>query len=120
MFWTAWSKDYLRNLPPIVNKFKAKGKIQEGSLVLIQEDNTPRMKWPMGLVKRVFPGRDGLVRSVEIKTSRGLVVQPIQRLHNLEIGCQDTCGSGIALDVPAEKETQTSEIPREPNGLDVL
>jgi len=33
----------------------------------------------------VFPGRDGLIRSVEVKTSRGVLVRPIQRLHDLEI-----------------------------------
>ncbi|XP_064637169.1 uncharacterized protein LOC135493625 [Lineus longissimus] len=56
LFWEIWSKDYIRNLPPSVTKFKTKGKVGVGSLVLIHEDNVPRMKWPLGLVTKEFPG----------------------------------------------------------------
>lgn len=85
LFWFIWNKDYLRNLPPAVNKFRNKGAIRKGSVVLIREDNTPRMKWPLGLVVNIYPGRDGVVRSVQLKTNRGSVVRSIQRLHELEI-----------------------------------
>ena len=85
LFWTTWSKDYLRNLPPAINKFQSKGSIDVGSVVMIREDNLVRMKWPLGVVTKLFPGRDGNVRSVELKTAKGTLVRPIQKLHNLEV-----------------------------------
>ena len=39
----------------------------------------------MGRVDRLFPGRDGLIRTVTLKTQRGLLRRPVQRLHRLEV-----------------------------------
>jgi hypothetical protein len=79
IFWEI-SKDYLRNLPPTVNKFKTSGNVKVWSLVLIREDHIPRMKWPLGLMVKEFPGRDGLTRSVEIKTTKG-TTRGLVRIH---------------------------------------
>lgn len=88
-FWQIWSKDYLRSLPPFVPKFEARGDLKEGSVVLIREDSFPRLSWPIGVVSRLIPGRDGKSRSMEVKTSKGKVIRPVQRLHNLEINNED-------------------------------
>ena len=61
------------------------GYVQVGSLVLVQGETRHRLSWPIGVVKQVFPGRDGVVRAVDIKTSKGLLTHSIQRLHVLEI-----------------------------------
>ena len=84
-FWSQWSQDYLRNLPPVIGRFKAQGQIRVGSVVLIREDNVTRLKWPMGVVTEVYPGKDGSIRSVQLKTKGGIFTRPIQRLHNLEV-----------------------------------
>ena len=47
-FWTVWRDVYLRNLPHSVRKFSHQGQLQPGSVVLVREDNVPRMKWVMG------------------------------------------------------------------------
>ena len=75
----------MRNLPPTVNHLRARGDLKVGSLVLVREDNVKRMHWPIGKVKKVFPGRDGVVRSVELQTAKGHLLRSIQRLHQLEI-----------------------------------
>ena len=38
-----------------------------------------------GIVQEVFPGRDGVIRAVRIKTVKGIVTRPIQKVHDLEI-----------------------------------
>lgn len=83
-FWHFWTSNYLRNLPPFKGLI-ANGVIQEGELVLIRDEITPRLKWPMGLVIKVFPGVDGLSRMVELKTEKGNLIRPIQKLHSLEV-----------------------------------
>jgi hypothetical protein len=83
-FWEIWSEEYLRNLPSAIPKFQNQGQIKMGSLVLIREDNTPRMHWLIGVIERVHQGRDGVVRSADIRTSKGLRTRAIQRIHLLE------------------------------------
>ena len=68
-----------------MNKFKSNCSLKDGSLVLIREDNVSRMNWPLGLVIETFPGRDGKIRSVNVRTSQGVVCRPIQKLHDLEV-----------------------------------
>lgn len=84
-FWTVWSKEYLRNLPPTIRKFRPQGKLCEGAVVLIEEDNMPRQKWDLGVVTRLLPGRDGIARSAEVRTVRGQKTRAVQRLHDLEV-----------------------------------
>lgn len=59
-----------------------------GSIVLVREDNTPRLQWPIGVIVNVYPGRDGLIRSVDVKTRKGVFNRTIQTLHDLEINPQ--------------------------------
>ena len=83
-FWSIWSSEYLRNLPPVVRGFNKRGNITVGSVVLIREDNCPRLQWPIARITKAFIGKDGIARSFEVKTATGNV-RPIKRLHNLEI-----------------------------------
>ncbi|GFV53663.1 uncharacterized protein TNCV_1042701 [Trichonephila clavipes] len=41
----------------------------ENQLVLLKDPNTKPLDWPMGHILEVFPGSDGLVRVVNVKTS---------------------------------------------------
>ena len=83
-FWAVWTAEYLRNLPPAV-RGKGQGTLEVGSPVLVHEVGTPRLKWDLGVVTRVLPGRDGLVRSAEVRTRGGLRTRAVQRLHSLEV-----------------------------------
>ena len=56
-----------------------------GDVVLINEDNIPRLQWEVGVVTNLFTGRDNRIRSVKVKTSKTYKVRSIQRLHNLEL-----------------------------------
>ena len=38
----------------------------------------------MRRVDRLFPGKDGLIRTVTLKTKKGLLRRPVQGLHRLE------------------------------------
>jgi len=40
-----------------------------GDLVLLADESFPRGKWPLGRIVEVMPSRDGLVRTVRVKTS---------------------------------------------------
>ena len=84
-FWKIWSTNYITNLPNVVKGFTQKCKLAKGDLVLIKEDNVPRLKWPIGVVVDMFPGHDGIVRSIRVRTKKGELTRPIQRAYDLEI-----------------------------------
>ena len=55
-----------------------------GDLVLIADERVPRNVWPMGLVVNTHFSRDGLVRSVEVKTKSNILLRPVHKLVHLE------------------------------------
>ncbi|UYV64637.1 hypothetical protein LAZ67_3001419 [Cordylochernes scorpioides] len=63
------------------NKTKS---IKEGDVVLIEVDNKRRTEWPIGVIEKTYPGKDGIVRVAMIKTKRGNFLRPVQRLFFLE------------------------------------
>ncbi|XP_045027159.1 uncharacterized protein LOC123470673 [Daphnia magna] len=67
-----------------IDKFHCKGgpgrKIRVGEVVIIHDDNTKRLMWTIGVVKELITSRDGLIRSVTVKTPNGtLSTAPFNR-----------------------------------------
>ncbi|GFW26076.1 hypothetical protein TNCV_3308471 [Trichonephila clavipes] len=62
----------------------------ETQLVLLKDTNTKPLDWPRGRILEVFPGSDGLVRVVNVKTSTGILKRAITKLsgygHELVAG----------------------------------
>ena len=83
-FWRVWTKEYLRHLPQQLGK-GGHPRVQVGDLVVIREDNIPRLMWPLGRIEEVYEGKDGIVRSCKLRVKTKSMVRPIQRLYNLEV-----------------------------------
>ena len=62
--------------------------MQVDDIVLIEDSNAIRGQWTMGVVTETFPGKDGKVRSVNVKYKRTgdgvksftIVKRPVQKL----------------------------------------
>lgn len=79
-FWTKWSKEYLHQLTQR-NKWRtANVNIKVGDLVILKDENTAPTFWPIARVVQTFPGRDGLVRVVEVKTQNTTLRRPIAKV----------------------------------------
>ena len=114
-FWRIWSSEYLRSLPAAFQKFKKAGNIQVGSVVLIREDNMPRMKWCVGVIQNLHHGVDGLPRAADIKTSSGVKTRAIQRLYNLEIESEGS----VEVDVDSiDNDTRADGVEDVSDGVD--
>lgn len=70
-FWKMWHKQYLNVLQNRPKWLNISPNIKIGTLVILREDNVPVMFWPMARVVNTYPGHDGHVRAVEVKTSNG-------------------------------------------------
>ena len=84
-FWGRWHHEYLHNLSVRPKWNVEQPPLRVGYVVLISEDKTSRGKWPLARVIEVYPGKDDLIRTVLLQTSKGQFKRPVQRLHNLEL-----------------------------------
>ncbi|UYV67111.1 hypothetical protein LAZ67_4003911 [Cordylochernes scorpioides] len=64
--------------------------LKEGDLVLIGQDNTKRILWPVGKIVKLYLGKDGVNRVAKVKTSTGEWLRPVQRLFPFEISSEET------------------------------
>ncbi|GFR10971.1 integrase catalytic domain-containing protein [Trichonephila clavata] len=80
-------KEYLLELRSVMFTKQSKNipNLKIDDVVLIREDNVKRYNWKLGRIKKLFPGRDGKVRSCEIQLSKGVIKRPVERLYNLEV-----------------------------------
>ena len=77
-FWKIWKEQYITNLPPIVRSHKKGGTVVVGDIVLIRDEPlVSRLQWPLAKVVKVHPGSDGKIRSVDVRTAKGIVCRPI-------------------------------------------
>lgn len=91
-FWESWKNDYITSLQ-IRNKwYKVNENLKIGDMVIVQDENTPTAKWPLGRIAAVQHSNDGLVRSASVTitgrkkkdgvsiTSTKLLDRPVQKL----------------------------------------
>lgn len=77
----------------------------------------PRLQWPLGLVVEIFPGKDGVLRSVNVKTSRGVLNRAVQKLHALEVSSHEytdvneTAQNLPDVDAVVQESYDTSPLP---------
>ena len=83
-FWARWSKEYLPTLLKRKKWFTEMKLPKIGDVCLITEENCSRPSWRIGRITKTMKGKDGLVRTFKLKTAKGFVHRPAQRLHLLE------------------------------------
>jgi len=66
---------------------EAKFKHKVGDVVIIKTNNKNPGTWPLAIVSATYPGKDGIIRAVELKTTHGTIERPVQHLYPLEIAC---------------------------------
>ncbi|KAJ8914935.1 hypothetical protein NQ315_016089 [Exocentrus adspersus] len=89
-YWKRWQSEYLTNLQ-ISQKWNTPSlPVKVGMVVVLIKENVPPLHWPLGIVKEIYPGKDGTVRVALIKTKCGTYKRPVVRLcplptHPLQI-----------------------------------
>ncbi|XP_045778202.1 uncharacterized protein LOC123876110 [Maniola jurtina] len=84
-YWQRWSREYLSSLQSRQKWNTPSLPIQVGCIVIIRDDNSPPLSWPLGIIQEVYPGKDGVVRTARVRTRTGSYVRPVVRLCPLPL-----------------------------------
>ena len=80
-FWNRWTKEYLNHLQT-VSKWKHVGtKPQVNDLVLVAEDNTTPLQWPLARILELYLGNEEVARVAKIKTKNATLIRPVIKLR---------------------------------------
>ena len=85
-FWKRWVREYLPTIQHRRKWLHDTPNTHVGDIVLVMDELTHRNQWPMGRVIKVNTGRDGVVRSCDVKTEKGRCTRPVTKLCLLEAG----------------------------------
>ena len=66
-FWLRWSHEYLQQLQRAVKWHRPRKNYEVGDLVLLTENDTYQCQWITAKVVAVYPGKDGVVRTVDLQ-----------------------------------------------------
>ena len=85
LFWRRWLREYLPLLQKRQKWNASKRNVAINDIVLVLDESKPRGVWPLARVTEVYRNeRDGLVRSVKLKTSSNELVRPVDKIVLLE------------------------------------
>ncbi|KYN02767.1 hypothetical protein ALC62_06408 [Cyphomyrmex costatus] len=82
-FWKRWAAEYLSHLQGRTKWKSAQSNLSINDLVVIRDENLPPLKWKLGRVVEIHPGRDGLVRVVSVRVANGIIKRPIVKVCKL-------------------------------------
>lgn len=84
-FWKRWHTEYLNEMT-VKNKWNSGiSKVEVGKLVMLREENITPLRWPLGRIENVYPGSDGIIRVVDVRTKDGLYKRGLKTLSPLPI-----------------------------------
>ena len=106
--------DYVMQLDNFQSKGKSGRQIRLNEIVLIHDEDTKRLMWSTGLVTELRKSRDGLIRSVVLRTPNGNYInRAIQCLYPLEVRMDDPEDVAIE-DLEGEPGAEADPVPPEP------
>ncbi|XP_031359032.1 uncharacterized protein LOC116182630 [Photinus pyralis] len=79
-FWSRWRNEYLHTLQQRGKWLNPPQSISEGDLVLIKNENTSPLHWPLGRIVKLYLGKDNVARVADVRTSQGLLKRAIIKL----------------------------------------
>ena len=62
-------------------------------------------QWKLGIVEKVMPGKDGVIRLVRLRAGRNQLERPIQHLFPVELSCniEENTKTKLNPETPAHK-----------------
>lgn len=84
-FWKRWSAEYLTQLQSRGKWSVRAPNVREGMVVLLREENLPPQVWKLAVITKTYPGDDGVVRVVDLRTADSVFRRSISKIAPLPI-----------------------------------
>ena len=84
-FWGRWMEEWLPSLNSRKKWHREHRDFKAGDVVLLLSPGTPRGQWPLGRITQTYPGPDGHVRTVDVRTGGTTIRRPVVKLCPLDI-----------------------------------
>ena len=79
-FWKIWNRDVFPLLVPRRKWNAEKRNVRIDDVVMVADHNAVRGKWTIGRIVHVYPGTDGKIRNVKVKTVDTELTRPITKI----------------------------------------
>ena len=79
-FWKRWKVEYLTALQVRQKWNKDCNTIEVGKVVILEIPNTPPLRWPLGIINKIYPGTDNQIRVVDVRTKHAVYRRPISKV----------------------------------------
>lgn len=80
-YWKKWRSEYLHTLQTRQKWTTTADPIQVGTVVIVGQEDSPPLNWPLGIITEIHPGSDKVVRVATVKTKFGIFKRPIVKLY---------------------------------------
>lgn len=84
-FWNRWKVEYVTSLQPKSKWHREHQNVIPGDVVILKDVEKPPLQWSIGVIHETFPGDDGLVRTVSVKTTDGIYRRGINNIAKLPL-----------------------------------
>lgn len=84
-FWKRWSREYVGELQQRTKWRQHHSELNMDSLVLLKDDNLPPVKWRLGRIVELHPGKDGVNRVASVRTANGIFRRSFAKICPLPI-----------------------------------
>jgi hypothetical protein len=82
--WQRWMKEYLPHIGSRQKWFLPTENLKKNDVVLVIDPQSARRDCGLGRIEATFPGKDGLVRVVDVRQGDKILRRPITRISPLE------------------------------------
>ena len=103
LFWDLWHGSFIQSMNRRGKWRTPERNLAVGDVMLDDWKNAPRGRWRTGIVVKVYPGADGLVRAVDVRFPTGILNRGANQLALLE-PCS-TASAGPASTASGENAT---------------
>lgn len=84
-FWTRWSREFISELQQRTKWSTEQGSLKIQDLVIIKEDNQPPLKWVLGRIVDLYPGKDKVARVAAVRTPTGIIKRSFSKICPLPV-----------------------------------
>ncbi|KAJ8967169.1 hypothetical protein NQ314_003058 [Rhamnusium bicolor] len=79
-YWKRWHIEYLSTLQARQKWNTPTNPAKIGMIVVIIQNNIPPLQWPLAIIEKLYPGKDGISRVAVVRTKNSSYTRPVAKL----------------------------------------